>query len=68
MKAVFLIGLISLGLTSVAPSAYAALLISVDKSAQTLTVTRDGQTSHNWPVSTGKLGYAKRRFWQLHDI
>jgi len=37
MKAIFLIGLISLGLTSVAPSAYAALLISVDKSAQTLT-------------------------------
>ena len=58
MKAVFLIGLISLGLTSAAPSAYAALLISVDKSAQTLTVTRDGQTIHNWPVSTGKPGYA----------
>jgi len=58
MKAVFLLGLISLGLTSAAPSAYAALLISVDKSAQTLTVARDGQTIHKWPVSTGKPGYA----------
>ena len=46
---------ITLLLCSAAP---AALLIKVDKSAQTLTVTRDGQTLHAWPVSTGKTGYA----------
>ena len=52
-------GLMALGLSFVVCSAApAALLIKVDKSAQTLTVTRDGQTLHTWPVSTGKTGYA----------
>src|SRR5215203_6695455 len=49
----------ALGISLVACSAApAALLIQVDKSTQTLTVTRDGQTLHTWPVSTGKTGYA----------
>ncbi|MGD9920542.1 MAG: L,D-transpeptidase [Pseudorhodoplanes sp.] len=30
--------------------------ITVDKSAQTLTVSRDGQVLHKWPVSTGRVG------------
>src|SRR5437763_989972 len=51
-------GLLALGLSSIATSASAALLIKVDKSSQTLTVSRDGQTLHKWPVSTGKTGHA----------
>ena len=52
-------GLVLIGLSLIACStAPAALLIKVDKSAQTLTVTRDGQTLHTWPVSTGRTGYA----------
>ena len=51
-------GLVVLSLSLLASSASAALLIKVDKSAQTLTVTRDGQTLHTWSVSTGKTGYA----------
>jgi hypothetical protein len=44
--------------SSVAPSASASLIIKVDKSTQTLTVTRDGKTLHTWPVSTGTSTYA----------
>jgi hypothetical protein len=51
-------GLLALGLSSVASSASAALLVKVNKSAQTVTVSRDGQTLYTWPVSTGKTGYA----------
>ena len=51
-------GLLAFGLSLVASSASAALLIKVDKSAQTLTVARDGQILHTWPVSTGKTGHA----------
>jgi hypothetical protein len=52
-------GLMAFGISLIACStAPAALLIKVDKSAQTLTVTRDGQTVHTWPVSTGRTGYA----------
>ncbi len=36
--------------------AMANIHISVDKTAQTLTVTRDGQVLHTWPVSTGRTG------------
>ena len=44
--------------SSAAPSASASLTIRVDKSTQTLTVTRAGQTLHTWPVSTGTSTYA----------
>jgi hypothetical protein len=50
--------LLALSLSLLASSASAALLIRVDKSTQTLTVTRDGRTLHTWPVSTGRTGYA----------
>ncbi|ARP97929.1 L,D-transpeptidase [Pseudorhodoplanes sinuspersici] len=36
--------------------ALADLKITVDKTAQTLTVARDGQVLHTWPVSTGRTG------------
>jgi hypothetical protein len=55
-RAVFWV-LATLSLSLAASSASAALLIKVDKSAQTLTVVRDGRTLHAWPVSTGKAGH-----------
>lgn len=38
--------------------AHADLLVTVDKSAQRMTVSEDGQVLYNWPVSTGKTGHA----------
>lgn len=38
-------------------SASAAILITVDKSAQRMTVEMNGHELYNWPVSTGKAGY-----------
>jgi hypothetical protein len=40
-----------------APAARASLLITVDKSAQQMTVTVDGDPRYIWPVSTGREGY-----------
>ena len=37
--------------------ASAALLIEIDKSSQRMTVSRDGQEIHVWPVSTGVASY-----------
>lgn len=51
---IHIIALLALGLCGIPSSASAALLIRVDKSAQTLTVIRDGETLETWPVSTGK--------------
>lgn len=39
-----------------ATPALADLQINVDKTAQTLTVSRDGKVLHTWPVSTGRTG------------
>ena len=36
--------------------ALADIQITVDKAAQTLTVARDGEVLHKWPVSTGRVG------------
>jgi|SRR5918992_1174810 hypothetical protein len=47
------IALLALGFCGISSSAFAALLIQVDKSAQTVTVVRDGETLAVWPVSTG---------------
>ena len=42
-----------------APSpAGAAVLVTVDKSSQQMTVAVDGERRFTWPVSTGKTGYA----------
>ena len=37
--------------------ARAEIVIKVDKSAQLMTVTRDGEVVDRWPVSTGRSGY-----------
>jgi hypothetical protein len=42
---------------AVAGPARADILIAVDKSAQRMTVTVDGQPLYVWPVSTGAPGY-----------
>src|SRR5262245_319965 len=39
-------------------SANAAVLISIDKSVQQMTVSVDGVRRYSWPVSTGRAGYA----------
>jgi len=39
-------------------TAQAEILITVDKSAQRMTVARDGEALYTWPVSTGRSGYA----------
>ena len=46
-----------IGLFALASSAQAAVLIEIDKSAQRMNVTRDGQELYSWPVSTGRGGY-----------
>jgi L,D-transpeptidase catalytic domain len=38
-------------------AAHADLLIQIDKSAQRMTVTVDGEQRYDWPVSTGGAGY-----------
>jgi len=55
---VVLSGLIGICLASAGPCAAGSLMIKVDKSAQTMTVKRDGKILHTWPVSTGTTGYA----------
>ena len=42
--------------TFAASPALADVQITVDKTAQTLTVARDGEVLHKWPVSTGRVG------------
>jgi hypothetical protein len=42
---------------AITSGAHAEILITVDKSAQRMTVIRDGQQLYNWPVSTGRNGY-----------
>ncbi len=44
-----------------ANEARAGILIRVDKTTQRMTVTRDGQTLYDWPVSTGMAGYSTPR-------
>src|SRR6266540_4683589 len=38
--------------------AHAGVLISIDKSAQRMTVAVDGVARYHWPISTGKAGYS----------
>jgi len=44
-------------LSLAAHTAQARVVITVDKSAQELTVNVDGATQYRWPVSTGRWGY-----------
>ena len=54
-----LAGSIAAVLLLVAPcaAARAELVIAVDKTAQQMTVSRDGALLYTWPVSTGRSGY-----------
>lgn len=47
----------SILLAGLSSQASAAMLITVDKSSQTMDVSVDGQTRYTWPVSTGVEGY-----------
>lgn len=49
--------LFTAALALAAHAAQAGVLITVDKSAQELTVEVDGVTQHRWPVSTARWGY-----------
>ncbi len=46
-----------LAVLALGQSARADIFISINKSTQRMTVTVDGQTRYNWPVSTGRPGY-----------
>ncbi len=48
---------VALAASLVAAPAQAAVLVTIDKSAQQMTVSVDGRPLHQWPVSTGKAGY-----------
>jgi hypothetical protein len=37
--------------------AHASIVVDIDKSAQTMTVSVDGAERYSWPVSTGRPGY-----------
>lgn len=51
--------LLTLGLVCGAgPSAFANILIQIDKPSQTMTVSVDGQVHYRWRVSTGATGYS----------
>jgi hypothetical protein len=54
MRKILLVIAVSLA----AGAAQAAVVITVDKSAQRMSVKVDGVERHNWPVSTGKTGYS----------
>ena len=47
---------IGITLAAVLPAS-AAVLVHIDKSTQTMTVARNGETLYRWPVSTGRRGY-----------
>jgi hypothetical protein len=44
-------------LVMLASTARANILITINKSTQQMTVTRDGEVLYRWPVSTGRAGY-----------
>ena len=50
--------LVAAALLVVSNSARADVVITVDKNTQRMHVSVDGQPLYNWPVSTGKSGYA----------
>src|SRR5499426_2334794 len=51
-------GVLAAALCSLASSASAEVLITIDKSAQQMLVSVDGVRRYTWPVSTGRSGYA----------
>jgi hypothetical protein len=55
MGRLFALLLSSLFAVTVLGTARADVLIKIDKSSQTLTVSRDGEPLYTWPASTGPL-------------
>jgi L,D-transpeptidase catalytic domain len=47
----------ALATLTLAQPAYANVMITINKSAQKLTVTVNGEDRYTWPVSTGRSGY-----------
>lgn len=39
------------------PSAFADVVVHIDKAAQRMSVSVNGQPRYNWPISTGRRGY-----------
>jgi hypothetical protein len=58
MLRVILASLVLATLAATAQTAEARVLITIDKSVQLMTVEVDGVTRWQWPVSTGRRGYA----------
>ena len=48
---------VALAASVLAAPAQAAVLVTIDKSVQQMTVSVDGRPLYQWPVSTGKAGY-----------
>lgn len=42
---------------SVLSTAYASVVVQINKSSQRMAVSVDGASRYNWPVSTGRNGY-----------
>ncbi|TNC16432.1 L,D-transpeptidase [Methylobacterium terricola] len=59
--ATLLVTLCVAGSSLSASEARAGILIQVDKTTQRMTVSRDGRTLYDWPVSTGMDGYSTPR-------
>jgi hypothetical protein len=57
MRVNCLIAALTAALLTIGQAAYADLLIEVDKSAQRMTVTVNGEQLYDWSVSTGASGY-----------
>ncbi len=58
MRIVRLALLMAAGFAAVPLPASAEILITIDKTAQRMTVAVDGSPRWTWPVSTGRRGYA----------
>lgn len=44
-------------IAALSSTSYAAITVQVDKTTQSVTVSRDGALLHRWPVSTGRRGH-----------
>ena len=57
LRRVAVAGMVLLSTMVFASVASAGIVVSIDKSAQRMTVTVDGVKKYYWPVSTGARGY-----------
>jgi lipoprotein-anchoring transpeptidase ErfK/SrfK len=54
MRAYLVVAAVLAGLLSAVGPSQAAILVEIEKSTQTMYVTVNGVTRHQWPVSTGR--------------